>query len=252
MPKTIGTARALLSAGLFSPANVSPAHWYRSTEVWQDAVGGTPAVGEGDPIGEGEDLTANQDHVNQAVAGNKPTLRLNVLNGLPVMRFDGTADYLQGAFTNGGALAQPFTVFAVAQLDASVVNDDVTRFMVDGDDATNRLGLYKTSTTAPDAWGIYAGTGLLGSAADTDWNIWTGLFNGVSSQFWHNGISEASGNAGAHQPDGISIGTSSGFTSFWKGDIAEIIIYAGNLPTADKNQVGSYLGQRYGIVYTSI
>nr|NIQ88590.1 hypothetical protein [Deltaproteobacteria bacterium] len=85
-----------------------------------------------------------------------------------------------------------------------------------------------------------------------DWNTWTCLLNGASSQFWHNGTSQASGNAGANDLDGITVGDRQPTGFPWTGDITEIITYRGGLPDADKNQVGRYLADRYGLSYTDI
>ena len=86
----------------------------------------------------------------------------------------------------------------------------------------------------------------------SDWNIWTILYNGASCQFWHNGVSEVSGNAGANGIDGVTIGADIAGSDCWDGDIVEIIHYDADLSDADKNQVGNYLATRYGLTYTSI
>jgi len=233
-----------------------PEHWYRSDQgLWQDA-GVTPAVLDGDVVGRWEDISANADHVNQANAGNKPTLQsgaADLLGGHPVVRFDGINDYLQGAFTTGGAMAQPNTMFAVAKLDAIAVNDDADHYILMGDDIGNRDALLADNNTAPDTWIIYADTKLVGSASDSNWNIWSALFNGVVSQFWHNGISEAgSGNAGAESIDGLTVGAYFTGAAPWDGDVIEIILYDANLSNADKNTIGNYLATRYALAYTDI
>ena len=223
--------------------------------MWQDA-GITPAASDGDVVGRWEDKTTNADHVNQANAGNKPTLQSgagDLLNGWPVVRTDGIDDYLQGAFTTGGAMNQPNTVFAVAALDAVSVNDDNGHAITDGDDNANRHILSVSQASIPDKWQIYGGAQLIGSANDSSVNIWTALFNGATSQFWLNGNSQAGpGNAGAHALDGLTIGDGNAGGAPWDGDIVEIILYDANLPDADKNQVGRYLADRYGLSYTDI
>lgn len=235
---------------------VSPDHWYRSDSgLWQDA-GVTPAVLDGDVVGRWEDLTANADHVNQAVVGNKPTLQNgagDLLNGHPVVRGDGANDYLQGAFTNGGAMAQPNTIFAVAALDAAAVNDNAANTICDGDDIANRHILGTRSIPNPDEWFIYAGSNLDGGVADSNWNIWTALFNGATSRFWHNGVAKcAAGAGGAQVIDGLTLFSQQQIAFHWNGDITEILIYDANLSDADKNQVGAYLATRYAIAYTDI
>lgn len=234
---------------------VSAEHWYRSDDAYQDAARTTPVASDGDVVGNWTDLTANADHVSQATTGNKPTWQNGVgdqLNGHPVILFDGIDDYLRGAFTTGGALSQPFTVFIVAKLDALAVNDGSNRFVFDGDDGVNRALGGTNATPNPDTWRISAGASVNGSASDSNWNMWLCLFNGASSQFWHNGISEASGNAGGNVIDGLTMGNGATGGVPWLGPVIECVIYDSNLSNADKNEVGNYLATRYGLSWTAI
>ena len=233
-----------------------PDHWYISSgPLWQDA-GVTPAINDGDVVGRWEDIAANADHVNQANAGNKPTLQsgaADLLNGQPVVRSDGIDDYLQGAYTNGGALAQPFVVFAVVQMRNWAANRAASCRFLDGDDGVNRMIVGSQHVSVPDDWVVYAGAALSGGATDGNANIWTVLFNGATGQVWINGTSIAGpGNVGAHNADGLTILAHNDGSSPWDGDIAEVIIYDANLSDADKNQVGQYLATRYALSYTSI
>ena len=84
------------------------------------------------------------------------------------------------------------------------------------------------------------------------WHIWTILFNDASSEFWSNGVSEASGDADPKVLDGITVGANYNTASRWKGDVGELLIYDSGLSDADKNELGSYLGMRWGITYTDI
>jgi hypothetical protein len=191
--------------------------------------------------------------VTQATAINKPTLQQVTIGSTTSYYWllDGTNDYLQGTF-GGGANSQPFTIFAVAKLDASVVNDNSYRFMFDGLNTTNRAEFFKDAAPSPDAWVMNAGGNVTGGAADSDWNIWTGLFNAASSQFWLNGVSEAAGDASTKVLDGLIIGSQRVIANYWKGYIGQYLIYPGNLSTADKNQVGEYLSTVTGIAWTTI
>lgn len=149
-------------------------------------------------------------------------------------------------------MSQPFTVFAVAMLETAYVNDNDPNNIMDGDDGTNSMRLQVRAPVGVDPWAIDGGTGLLGGAADDNWNIWCALFNGASSEFWLNGVSEASGNAGTDTPDGITIGARYDNTYHWNGDIVEIIIYDAGLSDADKNEVGGYLADRYNLSWSDI
>jgi hypothetical protein len=114
--------------------------------------------------------------------------------------------------------------------------------------------LFVDKAPAPDEWAIYArGAGAVtGSASDANWNIWTVVFNGASSQFWHNGVSEGAGNPGTDSQDGLHVFCHWNQANFWKGDCVEILLYDANLSDADKNQVGNYLATRYALAYADI
>jgi hypothetical protein len=219
---------------------------------FQDAAETTPADEIGDVIGGVVNQGSDSYSISQATTANKPTLQQVEINGVTswVWLLDGVNDFLQGAF-GGGAIAQPFTVFAVAQLDATIVDDNKNHHITDGD-ASGRLILQKVSTGTPDTWRIYGGAPLQGGAADASWNIWTALFNAASSQFWHNGVSEASGDAGSDSVDTLTVGSNYLGDVVWKGYIGQILIYPGNLSNADKNEVGGFLELATGIAWTTI
>ena len=189
--------------------------------------------------------------MSQAASGNRPTWQDAELNGEPVLRFDGSDDYLQGAFTTGGQINQPNTVFAVAKMDSSRVSDDDYTYLLDGDDVNRRHCLYKSGS--PDEWAYYAGSAQYGGTPNANWNIWCMVFNGSGSELWHNGVSVLTGNCGTAAMDGLTAG--SGYnqgTQLWYGDIAEIVIYDAELSDADKNEVGGYLADRYNLSWSDI
>lgn len=259
-----GTRRSLLGGreALWDPtkplpvSGLLPAHWYRSDQgLWQDA-GITPAAADGDPIGRWEDLTANADHVAQGTAAKRPTLQngaADLINGHPVVRFDGTDDSLVGAFTNGGVMAQPNTIFAVAALDASRVDADAFDYIFDDSSTANNQALGGYGAATPDVWRIRASTELHGSiATSANPTIFTCLYNGMTSQFWMNGVSAALGDTGAFSMNGLTLGTRRDGVAPFKGDILELLCYNPNLPDADKNTVGQYAALRYALAYTDI
>ena len=110
------------ASGSWTPASptssggVSPHTWHYagSGALFQDSGLTTPAVSDDDPIGGSTNQGSDSHSIVQATAGNKPTLKLNILNGEPVYRCNG-GDFLQGAFN--GALSQPFTILTVADFN---------------------------------------------------------------------------------------------------------------------------------------
>jgi len=175
-------------------------------------------------VGVYDQITGN--NFVQAAEAAQPLFVANIKNGHAGGQFNGTSHFLQGAFTIGGALSQPFSAYILAQLDAVAVDDGVLRYIMDGDDGTNRLFIGTNTGTAPDTWRIYAGTALVGGDANGNWNVWSVLANGNASQFWINGVSNGGpGAAGAQNPDGLTLGAANtGVASFWDGPIVCAVI----------------------------
>lgn len=229
-------------------------HWWRpDQETYEDDALTTAAEDDGDVVGSWDDVLAG-DEVTQSTTANKPTLKLNIQNGMPVLRFDGN-DYLQGPFTNGGQLTQPITVFVIAQLDAGSVDDGNSHRPLDSDDNTNRILLGQRAQAGADTWSVYFGTFLDDGASDSNWNIWTVVANGASSAIYINGGSAGgTGDAGTDAADGITMGGDyAGAGNFWTGDIGDILIFDNAaLSAADLNEVGQYFADRWNITWSAI
>jgi hypothetical protein len=223
-------------------------HYADSGAIYQDA-GITPVASDGDVVGRSVNQGSDSHNANQTTTSLKPTWQTSELNGRPVFRIDGIDDFLAGTFT--GALTQPFTQIVVAKLTLAAVNDNSQHTAIDGAGTLN-MAIKTATATDPDTWQINAGTGANGSATNANWNIFTALFNAVSSRLWINGISDIAAAAGSENPTGITIGATIGGTNVWAGDIAEILIYNSSLSDADKNEIGDYLAAKYGLTYTDI
>jgi hypothetical protein len=57
--------------------------------LFEDTAGTTPAVDDGDAVARINDSMASGNNTTQGTAGARPTLKLNIINGLPVLRADG-------------------------------------------------------------------------------------------------------------------------------------------------------------------
>ena len=170
------------------------------------------------------DQTVNADPVTQAVAASQPLFVAAAQNGHAGGTFDGTNDYLQGAYTNGGALSQPFSLYVVAQLDATAI-DTGARPVTDGDDGVLRLMLRQAGAGGVDPWALYAGTALSSATAtDANWHLFSALFNGVASELWLDSGSIARGDAGPDNADGLTVGGRWDGGETWKGPIVSVII----------------------------
>jgi len=225
-------------------------HYAESPQLYTDAAKTTVARADDDIVYVSTSQGSDTHDIVQAVAGSRPTLKLDILNGHAVFRGDGD-DWMRGAFD--APLAQPFTVLAVARLAVGGVNGGWMH-ICDGDDSDHRVSLLQYNAT-PDTWAAGAGGPYLyGGTTDSDWHIWLVVFNGASSQFWLDGVSQGAGDAGSDDLDGLTLLGNDAVASanHWLGDLAHYLAYPGNLSTADKNQLGNYAADYSGLSWTNL
>lgn len=211
----------------FSPEQIS------GLTLWlkADAITG---LADGAALTTWEDSSGEDNDAAQATADNKPTYKTNILNGLPVVRFDGTADFLQ---TPDLGLSQPGTVLIVASRTAAA-----ERHMLDG--TSTRWLMGGTATN----WIMFAGSVLdTGDAQDTDAHVHTCIFNGASSKYRLDGTEIGSGDAGAQGLAMTLIGCGNSQTAFHPGDIAEVLIYDSALSAGNLALVEAYLSAKYAL-----
>lgn len=195
------------------------------------------SLSDDDPVTSWTDLSDNDYHATQSTGDYQPTFKTNILNGNPVVRFDGTDDYLETT-SFSSALSQPNTIFVVWQ-----TNSTGTQFAIDGITTTDRNSIYQRSGEIA----FYAGS-TQEYTRDTpfDWLITTALFDGSGSEIWENGDSKATGNTGSQSLTGALIGSRVEYRNFLDGDIAEIIIYDRALSFSEQTDVEYYLSRKYG------
>ena len=185
------------------------------------------------------------DTITQADITKQPLYVANARNGHAGPYFDGTNDYLQGAFTTGGSLSQPFHQFAVAKNDAP---DNFNRYILDGDNAVGVNSVFVGRRFPAATRFIYSGVVVSGGALDSAWRVWSALFNGASSELRTNGALEGSGNAGTNNSDGITIGARGDITNFYFGYIPTVIVCDPSLGAGDRAAMETAINA-YWVVY---
>lgn len=190
-----------------------------------------------DPISTWTDLSGNGNNLT-ASSTARPTYRTAVINGKAVARFDGVNDYMTRTY--GAALTQPTTIFIVykaATLEQTVIIDGLgsSRHSILTESGTNYLRMY-------------AGTTIVGTTAfTTAAAVVSATFSGAASDMRLNGTTIITGNPGSQTMSGINLGADPGFSYFFDGDIAEVLIYNSALSLADRQYVERALGTFYGV-----
>jgi len=213
------------------------------------------------------DKSGNGNDLVQATPDYRPAIVASAINGQPVLRFDGDDEFMWragdlGLFTGDDVKLTSFVVYqhATGSLAGNEIlwsaNNDTTyhpRHSVEVDDDEKYVH-YKRPT-------YLAASQVLSDAAqvDTDPHIRVDLHHGTTVEMFRDGgtkVNTTTAQDTAEMPTikrfCVAARHENVTAYYWNGDIAEVLIYAGDKSAADINLVGAYLEAKYGITWTNI
>ncbi len=219
--------------------------------IWLDASL-LPTFGDGsvwsDISGNGYDAT----HIPSG--GNAPGL--GTLNGFNTLNFDGTASYLRIPDDDAGANKLDgmtnLTIMAVVNPGSTDTRCVISKRL----NATNRSWtLFHNNGFQLNG---YVGTTAVGGGVNTSgsYGFASYIVNGNLS-LYHNGDLQASGGTGLSIPDrteNVTIGRfdeGAGETRWFDGEIAEIVVFADGLNTAQRTIIENYFSTKYNLAFTT-
>ncbi len=205
--------------------------------AWYDAS--QEIVADGTAISSSTDRSGNGRHAVQATGANQPIFKAAIQNGRGVYRFDGTNDFLRVAFTRN----QPHTAFAVAKVSA--VNGGNHQAIIDGNSDDSASLMITAGGTILNAFaGALLATG--DAMGLVNFHRIAAVFNGASSSIQYDAVAADTGNAGASNAGGVSIGGNGGNRAF-NGDVGEVVLYSRALSAGEISQVMAYLSTKWGV-----
>jgi hypothetical protein len=221
------------AGGVVDPASIA------GLTAWYKADAGTSTTTDGVGVSQWNDQSGNGFNAVQATGANQPLYKAAIQNGLPVLRFDAVNDYMQAAGVN---VAQPDTIFLVAK---NTLTGGTFSNAFDGNTTRQTIGRWST-----DAVAVNCGTTDVVTAqlwGSTLFHQLSLIANGASSLLWFDATSVTLGsNPGTANLNVLNIGTFNTSTSFWSGDIAELLIYNSALSTPNRQAVEGYLRGKWG------
>ena len=239
-----------LGARAFLPTGIAGLQlWLDANDaatLFQDAAKTIPAD-DGDVVGAWADKSGNGLDATQTTTAAKPTLQFNIVNGKPVIRFDGTDDGLDAgdfsSLTGGEA-------FIVVKVDADPPPNNFKTGLWDfGASVAATHFPFNVDSTIYDTFGTTARKTTVNPATTlTQFNIynvtsianeWTSRLN--NTELFTTAINTAGYSATAH------LGISSTASAILDGDIAEMILYNAKLIDANRALVNNYLSKKSGI-----
>lgn len=214
-----------------------------STLGWYDAQSLT--LNDGEVVSTFPDSDDGSDDLS--AVQNGAVYRTGVLNGEPVVRFDGDDKYDNGGF--GTSTSQPITYVSVVQVNTGsggvppIVNDYAKA------DTFREWDILRWNDSNSD-WEIYAGNGVGGGSNDgSSFYIVSGILDGASSAVRVDGTEVGAGDAGngGGSYDGVQVGED-GNGTFLSGDIAELLVCDANLEsTGEISTQEQRMADRWGL-----
>jgi hypothetical protein len=176
-----------------------------------------------------------------------PIFKTAIINSLPVVRFDGSSSAMVS--TLFPAIPQPLTIFVVAKQ----ITTGTQTLVSDRDGGATPFSAYITSGGQPRGYdGGFTPPGP--TVTTTNPHVYEWVFNGGSSRTGADGVVATTPQSGGQTGlgGGITIGANGAVSpgEYFNGDIAEVLVYSGELSTADCSLVRAALGTKYGITVT--
>lgn len=182
----------------------------------------------GSGVSQWDDQSGNGNHLLQATDTNRPSLEAD-----GTILFDGVDNYLKAAaFT----LVQPETVYFLGKTITYTSGDR----LMDGH-AGNSAGIFQNLATTLS---VFSGTQLNSSAKWVldNYHALAVVFNGASSSVLIDNGVESTGNAGASNMGGFTLGAwGTGSTAWGHIQVKEVLVYNTVHTAAEKNSIINYL-----------
>jgi hypothetical protein len=279
---SVREAESLKRAGTWPTAFVNPTS-ITGLQLWLDASdsgtlynatsGGSLVAADGS-VARWEDKSGNARHATQSTAGNRPVRKTAIQNGLDVLRFDGTDDFLDSTDFLDLTSGQAMTAFVVlkrastggnhqilSKYGFSNANDDSTQkgwnwmFL-----STDRIRANFTSV-ANDGFSTRLSDSTVTASSFTVLALKSSAGSLSSSMLYRNSSVVASSATAADMETlsdttyAITIGAlrytfnsaADKYLQFANADYAEVIIYNSALSDANRAAVESYLIGKWGI-----
>jgi hypothetical protein len=237
-----------------NPAYIPPS--IPNLGLWLKADAGVTLVGGA--VDAWADQSGNGRNFSAPVAANRPAYS-GTLNGLPVLTFDGSTDYLTGNAASL-TLAQNVTGITMIAVVKYLASTQQRVFgLSNGLSVNNPRALLGVSTTQWQVGGrrldADGAVNISGGTSSANWVVQSGVirYSLATAGVFINGASQSDS---AFQTAGSSsdtaslisiIGGGTNLANFLQGDLAELIVYPRAITPSEQTQVENYLMQRWGI-----
>lgn len=208
----------------------------------QDVEAARKAAADGDPVALWRDQSGRGHDVRQTEDSQRPTLRLAVQNGRPVLRFDGVDDFLMSSRWDR-PIERP-TVFLTWALPAQ----QGQRYLFDSG-AGDVVQFNRHTINGQRMTSACAGTNVRAAEPDPlSFRVSTVVYDGDRTRVFRDGALFAGpGPAGSNAMPDLRLGAYAGKNGAFNAalDLGELLLYGRPLAEADLRRVETYLRRRW-------
>jgi hypothetical protein len=234
--------------------NDSHLNYLATPNAWYSNSFGPAATGK---ISEWADTSGNSENAVQATSANQPSIVSGSINGIDGIIFNGTSTYLQPPSLSFGGTG--VTIFAVVNATTPTASAQILNYS--GATAPdNLIGLSESSAKAAQ-FTIYNSAGASPTSVTAPTALPTNLYelievvqgdiNSTTATMFVNAAQVAQNTAMNPVPNATLannfIGRYSGGSEYFKGDIAEVMVYTTPLTISQRALIESYLMGKYQI-----
>ena len=189
----------------------------------------------------------------QARSGNRPTLVPNIVHGLPVVRFNGSNQFMNFQLPVNGLPGMTIMLVSSSASDKNGAWNGTDSSPITWNETGNwgsvalnplqRYVKFRFGTGQVNNLPVYTRT----SSAKTGFSLSTVIKNGSTESLFINGQSALTltGKLAKINRASASANIGKGYTGYFAGDIAEVLVYTRALSTVERQAVESYLLSKY-------
>lgn len=228
----------------YSPSGISSLRaWYKA-----DAITG---LSDGSAVSAWSDNSGNSNNFSQATPTNQPLYKTNIINGKPVLRFDGTNDYMGSSYLPAsGANPRTFISVTLNHKQTASANNYAYVYHYGGCCNNTSWGLANVMNGSAVFGNYYWNSETASSQATTGSHIITQTYNGSTEYMYSNGsqIATKAQVFATGASDYLRLGArTSTVTSHGGFDMAELLVFNGALSSNEKAAVEAYLSAKYNV-----
>lgn len=218
--------------------------------LWLDASDTATITQVSGSVSQWNDKSTNAYHATQGSGAAQPLTNTNTMNGLNVINFNSKNLVLpSGLYSFANSERTAFIV-------AKSVGTPTTSWLIGGGATDNQFGfLYRNNSADIQASGpsqIFADFLSLGGATSPHIMGFRVTAAGSRLKFTEAATQTVAGETNTTLTAPLNIGRARNGGEAANADIAEILFYQRSLTTDELNDIGAYLGTKWGITWTNI